>query len=156
MTEEANRDQGSSATWSHYFSENRDWLTKQIEALESMNQIKGERRPTLDLAWVLSLYRLARDYLDAFNESHTMLHEMKTSVEPLERRLLSLEAGSPEAARLPKIAIDRDALASMSKSYRRSTPPIHNAKGGRSRSRNQEPNDGTVAQQKRMKSEECG
>jgi hypothetical protein len=98
--------------------ENRDWLTKQIDALESMNQIKGEKRPTLDLTWVLSLYRLSRDYLDAFNESHTMAHEIKTLVEPLKRRVGPLEAGPSGATKPRKITIDRDALANVPKPTR--------------------------------------
>lgn len=146
----AKREQESAVTWSRYFAENRDWLTKQIDALENMDQIKGERRPTLDLTWVLSLYRVARDYLDAFNESHTMLHEVKTSVEPLERRVGLLEAGSSEAAKLPKIAIDWDALVNMSKQPRNSESASFHAKGDHSKSRNEEPNDNNTTQQKRI------
>jgi hypothetical protein len=115
---EVGNGQEKSVTWSQYFAENRDWLTKQIDALESMDQMRGEKRPTLDLSWVLNLYRLSRDYLDAFNESHTMVHEMKTLVEPLKRRVGLLEAGPSGAAKPPKIAIDRDALANVSKPTR--------------------------------------
>jgi hypothetical protein len=146
----AKREQESAVTWSRYFAENRDWLTKQIDALENMDQIKGETRPTLDLTWVLSLYRLARDYLDAFNESHSMLHEVKTSVEPLEKRVGLLEAGSSEAAKLPKIAIDWDALANMSKQLRNSKSASLHAQGDHPKSRNEEPNDNNMTQSKRM------
>jgi hypothetical protein len=112
---EVGNGQEKSVTWSQYFAENRDWLTKQIDALQSMDQIRGEKRPTLDLSWVLSLYRLSRDYLDAFNESHTMAHEMKILVEPLKRRVGLLEAGPSGAAKPRKIGINRDALANVSK-----------------------------------------
>jgi hypothetical protein len=115
LKREVGNGQEKSVTWSQYFPQNRDWLTKQIDALESMDQITGKKRPTLDLTWVLSLYRLARDYLDAFNESHVMVHEMKTLVEPLKRRVGLLEAGLSGAAKSRKIAIDRDALANLSK-----------------------------------------
>jgi hypothetical protein len=108
---EARRGQEKSVRWDRYFAESRDWLTEQIDALESMDQIKGRRRPTLDLTWVLSLYRLSRDYLNAFNESHAMLHEMNTSVKPLKRRVALLEAGPSEAAKSRNVAIDPDALA---------------------------------------------
>jgi hypothetical protein len=93
LKREVGNGQEKSVTWSQYFAQNRDWLTKQIDALESMDQITGEKRPTLDLTWVLSLYRLSREYLDAFNESHVMTHEMKTLVEPLKKRARLLEAG---------------------------------------------------------------
>jgi hypothetical protein len=146
----AKKEQEDAATWSQYFVESRDWLTKQIDALEDMDRVKGERRPTLDLTWVLSLYRLARDYLDAFNESHTMLHEMKTSVEPLEKRVGLLEAGSSEATKLPKIAIDWDALVNMSKQLRNSESASFHAKGHNSKSRNEETNDNKMTQSKRM------
>jgi len=147
---EVEREQESSATWSRYFADNRDWLTKQIDALENMDQIKGERRPTLDLTWVLSLYRLARDYLDAFNESHTMLHDVKTSVQPLERRVGLLEEGASEVAKLPRIAIDWDALANMSKQLRNSGSASHHAKDDGSKSRNGEPSSNNVTQPKRL------
>jgi hypothetical protein len=117
--------QEKSVTWSQYFAGNRDWLTKQIDALESMDRIRGEKRPTLDLSWVLSLYRVSRDYLDAFNESHTMLHEIKTSVEPLEKRVGLLEAGPSGAAKPRKIAINRDTLANVSKPPREITIRPH-------------------------------
>ena len=146
----AKKEQENAVTWSRYFTENRDWLTKQIDALENMDRVKGEGRPTLDLTWVLSLYRLARDYLDAFNESHTMVHEVKTSVEPLEKRVGLLEAGSSEAAKLPKIAIDWDALVNMSKQLRNSESASFHAKGDHSKSRNQEPNDNNMTQSKQM------
>jgi hypothetical protein len=146
---QAKGEQDSSVTWSQYFADNRNWLTKQIDALENMDQMKGEKRPSLDLTWVLSLYRLARDYLDAFNESHTMLHEMKTSVEPLEKRVGLLEAGSSEAAKLPRIAIDWDALVNMSKQLRNSESASYHAKGDRSKPRNEKPNDNNIAQPKR-------
>jgi hypothetical protein len=110
--------QDKPVTWSQYFAENPDWLTKQIDALEDMDRIKGEKRPTLDLTWILSLYRLSRDYLDAFNESHTMSHEMRTLVEPLKRRIGSLEAGPSGAAKPRKITLDRDALVNVSKPTR--------------------------------------
>jgi hypothetical protein len=122
---EARRGQEKSVTWDQYFAENRDWLTEQIDALESMDQIKGERRPTLDLTWVLSLYRLSRDYLNAFNESHAMLHEVNTSVKPLKRRVALLEASPLAAAKPRNIAIDPDALASMSKPTRDITIRAH-------------------------------
>jgi hypothetical protein len=144
------REQESAVTWSRYFAENRDWLTEQIDALESMDQIKGARRPTLDLTWVLSLYRLSRDYLNAFNESHAMLHEMNTSVKPLEKRVGLLEARSSEAAKLSKIAIDWDALVNMSKQLRNSESASFHAKGDHSKSRNEEPNDSNTTQLKRM------
>jgi hypothetical protein len=115
---EVGNGQEKSVTWSQYFAENRDWLSAQISALESMDQIKGEKRPALDLTWVLSLYRLSRDYLEAFNESHTMAHEMKTLVEPLKRRVGLLEASPSGAAKPRKITIDRDALANVSKPTR--------------------------------------
>jgi len=110
--------QDKTVTWSQYFAENRDWLTRQIDALESMDQIRGEERPTLDLTWILSLYRLSRDYLYAFNESHTMSHEMKTVVEPLKRRVGLLETGPSGRAKARKIPIDRDVLANVSKPTR--------------------------------------
>jgi hypothetical protein len=115
---EVGNGQDKSVTWSQYFAENRDWLTRQIDALESMDQIRGEKRPTLDLTWVLSLYRMSRDYLDAFNESHTMSHEMKTLVEPLKGRVGLIEAGPLGAAKPRKITIGRDALANVSKPTR--------------------------------------
>jgi hypothetical protein len=115
---EAGNGQEKSVRWSQYFAENRNWLTKQIDALESMDQIRGEKRPTLDLTWVLSLYRLSRDYLDAFNESHTMTHEMKTLVEPSKRRVGLLEAGPSGAAKPRKTTIVRDALTNVSKPTR--------------------------------------
>jgi hypothetical protein len=142
--------QESAATWGQYFVENRDWLTKQIDALEDMDRTKGETRPTLDLTWVLSLYRLARDYLDTFNESHAMLHEMKTSVEPLEKRVRLLEAGPSEATKLPRIAIDWDSLVSMSKQLHKSESASFHAKGNRSKSRNEETNDNNISRSKRM------
>jgi hypothetical protein len=114
--EQERKEQERSVTWSQYYGDNRDWLASQIDALEDMDQIKGERRPTLDLTWVLGLYRLARDYLDAFDVSHTMLHEMKTSMAPLERIAATLESGaSASEVKLPKIPIDWDTLASISK-----------------------------------------
>ena len=148
----AKEERESAVTWSQYFVENRDWLTKQIDALEEMDRTRGEKRPTLDLTWVLSLYRLARDYLDTFNESHTMQHEMKTSVEPLEKRVQFLEAGSgsPEATKLPKIPIDWDALANMSKQLRNSESANIHAKGRHAKSRNEEPNSKNMIQSKRM------
>jgi hypothetical protein len=115
MKRETGNGQDKSVTWSQYFAENRDWLTKQIDALEDMDRTRGGKRPTLDLTWILSLYRLSRDYLDAFNESHTMSHEMKTLVEPLKRRVGLLEADPSGRAKLRKIAIDQDALANVSK-----------------------------------------
>ena len=118
MKREIGNGQDKLATWSQYFAENRHWLTKQIDALESMDQIKGEKRPTLDLTWILSLYRLSRDYLDAFNESHAMSHEMRTLVEPLKRRVGLLEAGPSGITKAEKIAIDQDALVSMSRHAR--------------------------------------
>jgi hypothetical protein len=145
----AKEEQESAVTWSQYFVENRDWLTRQIDALEDMDRIKGEKRPTLDLTWVLSLYHLARDYLDTFNESHTMLHEMKTSVEPLEKRVRFLEAGSSEATKLPKIPIDWDALANMSNQVRNSESATFRAKGRHSKSRNEGTNK-NISQSKRM------
>jgi hypothetical protein len=99
LKREVGNGQEKSVTWSQYFAENRDWLTKEMDALESMDQITGEKRPTLDLTWVLSLYRLSREYLDAFNESRIMAHEMKTSVEPLKRRVGLLQAGPSGAAK---------------------------------------------------------
>jgi hypothetical protein len=143
-------EQESAATWGRYFVENRDWLTKQIDALEDMDRTKGEKRPTLDLTWVLSLYRLARDYLDTFNESYAMLHEMKTSVEPLEKRVGLLEAGPREATKLPKIAIDWDALVTMSKQLRNGESASFDSKGPGSKSRNEETNDRKMTQSKRM------
>ena len=115
---EMGNEQDKSVTWSQYFAENRDWLTKQIDALENMDQIKGEKRPTLDLTWILNLYSLSRDYLDAFNESHAMSHEMKTLVEPLKRRVGLLEVGPSGRTKAEKIAINQDALVSVSKPTR--------------------------------------
>jgi len=114
--EQESKKQERSVAWSQYYGDNRDWLTSQIDALEGMDLIKGERRPTLDLTWVLGLYRLARDYLDAFDVSHTMLHEMKTSVAPLERIAATLESGaSASEVKLPTIPINWDTLATISK-----------------------------------------
>jgi hypothetical protein len=67
-----------------------------------------------------------------------MLHEMRTSVEPLEERVRLLEAGSSEPTRLPKIALDRDGLVNMSKQLRNSESTSFDSKGPDSKSRNEE------------------
>jgi hypothetical protein len=136
--EQVRRDQERSITWSRYFAENRDWLTSQIKALESMDQIKGERRPTLDLTWILGLYRLARDYLDAFDASRTMLHEMKTSVAPLGKRVATLESAiSASEVKVPRIPIDWDELKSISRPPR-SGESLDHMKNHASKSQNKE------------------
>jgi hypothetical protein len=78
-----------------------------------------------------------------------MLHEMKTSVEPLEKRVRFLEAESPEATKLPRIPIDWDALANMSKELRNSESATFRAKGRHSKSRNEGTNR-NISQSKRM------
>jgi len=113
MREEERSKQERSANLSQHIGDTREWLTSQIDALESYDQIKGEKRPTLDLTWMLGVYRLARDYLDAFDLSRTMLHEMKASVVPLERRVAALESGMSLSEM--KIPINSNASPSISK-----------------------------------------
>jgi hypothetical protein len=113
MKEQVIKEQEPSVTWSDYFDEKRDWLTAHINALEEMAQIRGTKRPTLDLTWILGLYHLARDYLDAFDLSHAMLHEMKNSLAPLEEKVATLESGkSASEVNMPKIPVDWNVLAS--------------------------------------------
>jgi hypothetical protein len=89
--------QKDAPTWDQYFRQRYEWLIKQIGTLENVGISKPDQ--PLAIRWTLSLYEVAKDYLDLFNESRTMISNLRKTIDTLQKRVELLEAESSELAK---------------------------------------------------------
>jgi hypothetical protein len=89
--------------WNNYFKNRYEWLTKQIGALENFLLPGNEPEPKLGVSWTLGLYQILREHLDVFNETHTNIADLRTTIATLQKRVELLEVESSEQAKDRKI-----------------------------------------------------
>jgi hypothetical protein len=95
--------QDAALTWKKYYEHRREWLTKEIGALENIVGNDKTGMVGTHPSWVLSLYEVARSDLDILDTIRTRIEELKKVSSTLEKRIELLEGESSEQAKQRRI-----------------------------------------------------